>query len=415
MRRGLMKSKTKKIILAVTAPVILLLIYGVFGNNNNSIKTEVVYEKKALTTINTRIFVVRDEKIISKGIPAATIPMVQDGAKVAKGDLFSIACDSAEDASAYLESEKIRGKIERYEQFSSKQSLSAIDIEKLDKEIDLVFTNMLDSANIQNFSDYTRFTDDLKDKLTNRQIAVGVQSVDLDAKITALKSKLAEFEMKELTTSKLYSEHAGYFVSKTDGNENAIPYNNISDVSPAEIEQAITDAENISASEKSGKVISSFNWYLLASVNNDQARDLRIGDKKELLIGKNGEIVLIATVYAVNRFPGEKTALVFVCNQMNETYSHLRAEDAKIVLSTYKGYKINNAAIRIRDNVKGVYVVRNNVVVFRKLNLLESQENYSIAEIPSNKLDGEGYKNIKLYDEIIVEGKNLYEGKVVRR
>lgn len=410
-----MKSKTKNILFAVTAALALLLIYGVFGNKATPVKTEVVYEKAVVTTIDTRIFVVRDEKVISKGASVATIPMVQDGDKVAKGDLFSIVCDSTEDASAYLEAEKIRGKIQRYEQFSNKQSLSAIDIEKLDKEIDLLFTNMLDCANKQNFSDYTRFADSLKDKLTNRQIAVGVQNIDLDAKITALKSKLAELEVKELTTRKLFSDHAGYYVSKLDANESIIPYSNINDVTPAQIEQAIIGAENSSISEKSGKIISSFNWYLLAAVNNEQVTDLIIGDKKELLIGKNGEIALLATVHAINRVHGEKTAIVFICNQMNETYANLRAEDAKIVLSTYTGYKINNAAIRTKDNVKGVYAVRNNVVVFRKLNLLESHETYSIAEIPSSKSSGDAYKSIQLYDEIIVEGKNLYEGKIVKR
>lgn len=410
-----MKSKTKKIILAAIAPLILLFVYGVFGNNDSTVKTEVVYEKIALTTIDTRVFVVRDEKIIGKGTSATTIPLLKDGAKVAKGDLFSIVCDSSDDVSAYLEAERLKEKITRYEQFKNKQSLSTIDIEKLDKETDLVFAHMLDSANKQNFSDFTAAADSLKDKLTNRQIAIGVQSIDLDAKISALKSKLAELEAQKLSTKKLTSEHAGYFVNKTDGNEKTIPYANVSTITPGEIRQAITDAENIPVSEKSSKIICNFNWYLLAEVNTIQANDLKIGDKKQILIGKNGEIALYATIYAINRSAADETALVFVCNQMSESYAHLRAEEARIVLSEYTGYKINNAAIRTKDNVKGVYVVRNNVVVFRKVNLVESQEYYSIAEVPSNQSGDAGYKNIKLYDEIIVEGKNLYEGKVIKR
>lgn len=410
-----MKSKTKKIVLAAMVPLILLLTYGIFGNNSTCVKTEVVYEKIALTTIDTRMFVVRDEKVVSKGESAATIPLIKDGAKLAKGDLFSLAFNSAEDASAYSEAERIKGKIARYEQFNNKQSLSSIDIEKLDKEIDLVFANMLDSANKQNLLDFTVAADSLKDKLTNRQIAVGVQNMDLDAKISVLREKLAELEVKELSTKKLVSEHAGYFVSNTDGNENTIPHKDIENVTSDAIKKAINDAGNIPLTEGSGKIICNFNWYLLASVHNAQANDLKIGDKKEILLGKNGEISLYATVYAINRSSADETALVFVCNQMNEAYAHLRVEDAKIVLSRYTGYKINNAAIRTKENVKGVYVVRNNVVVFRQLNLLESQENYSIAQVPSNQSSAEGYKNIKLYDEIIVEGKNLYEGKVVKR
>lgn len=409
------KSKKRTIISAIAVPFILLFIYGVFGSNDSSVKTEVVYEKTALTTINTRVFVIRDEKVIGKETSATAIPLIKDGAKVAKGDLFSIICDNTDDVYAYLEAERVKGNITRYEQFSNKQSLSALDIEKLDKEIDLVFANMLDSVNKQNFSDYTVFADSLKDNLTNRQIAVGTQDIDVDTKLTALKLKLTELEVKELSAKKIFSEYAGYFVSKTDGNENTFPYNNVENITAAEIEQAISNVNNVALTETSGKIIASFNWYLLAAINNSEIGDLKVGDKKEILLGKNAEASLYATVYSINRSSGDKTAVVFVCNQMNEEYAHLRAEDAQIVLSRYTGYKINNAAIRTKDNTRGVYVVRNNVVVFRKLNLLESQENYSIAEIPQNKSDIEGYKNIKLYDEIIVEGRNLYEGKVVKR
>lgn len=410
-----MKSRVKIILSAVTAVFVLLVVYGVFGNNNNSVKTEVVYDKTALKTIDTRVFVLRDEKIINTGTSATVIPLLKDGDKVAKGDLFSIVCDNAQDASAYLEAEKIKEDIARYEQFNNKQSLSAIDIEKLDKEIDLIFANMLDSANKQNFAEYNVFADNLRNNLTNRQIAVGVQNIDLVTKISDLKLKLAELEIRELSTRKLFSEYAGYFVSTTDGNENTVDYSAVQNITAQEIEQAISGSNKVSAAQTSGKMICSFDWYLLACINNSQVNDLTIGDKKEILIGKNGEVTVNATVYAMNCLSGDKTALVFVCNEMNETYAHMRTEDAKIVLSRYTGYKINNAAIRTKDNIKGVYAVRNNVVVFRKLNLVETHENYSIAEVPANKPDDEGYKNIKLYDEIVVEGRNLYEGKIVRR
>lgn len=409
------KSRKKIILVAFIAPIILLVIYGVFGSNNSSVKTEVIYKKTALTTINTRVFIVRDEKIVNKGPSETVLPLIKDGAKVAKGDLFAIVCDNAEDASAYLEAERIKDDIARYEQFSNKQSLSTIDIEKLDKEVDLIFANMLDSANKQSFGEYTVFANSLRDNLTNRQLAVGVQNIDVHEKISALKLKLAELEVKELSTKKIFAEHAGYFISKTDGSENKIPYDQVKNITVEKIEQAITGINSVDLPETSGKIVSSFNWYLLAGINNAEVGDLKVGDKKEILIGKNAEVVLYATVYSMNCLSGDKTALVLECNQMNEMYAHMRAEDAQIVLSRKMGYKINNSAIRTKDNVKGVYVVRNNVVVFRKVNFLESQKSYSIAEIPSNKADSKGYKNIKLYDEVIVEGKNLYEGKVIRR
>jgi putative membrane fusion protein len=242
-----------------------------------------------------------------------------------------------------------------------------------------------------------------------------VQDVDLSEKISALKQKLEQIEMNGQSTKKLFSEYAGYYVSLTDGSENTVSYDNIENVSAVEIEQAISDVNNDFLPGNSSKIICSFNWYLLACVDDSEAVDIKTGDEKEVLIGKNGEISLNMTVYSVNHLSADKAAIVFVCQQMNKTYAAMRVEDAQIVLSRYDGYKISNTAIRTKDGIKGVYVLRNNVVVFRKINLIESQENYCIAEIILNNSGEKGYNNIELYDEIVVEGKNLYEGKVIRR
>lgn len=49
-----------------------------------------------------------------------------------------------------------------------------------------------------------------------------------------------------------------------------------------------------------------------------------------------------------------------------------------------------------------------NIVKFKKINIVYSDSEYSICSVP----DGEsGY--IKQYDEIIVEGTDLYDGKIL--
>ena len=92
---------------------------------------------------------------------------------------------------------------------------------------------------------------------------------------------------------------------------------------------------------------------------------------------------------------------------MNRDVANLRIEDIEIITDQYTGIRINNKAIREVDGEKGVYVLRGNIIQFKKINIISSSEEYSVVE----KVDDSSY--IKQYDNVITEGVDLYDGKVV--
>ena len=74
------------------------------------------------------------------------------------------------------------------------------------------------------------------------------------------------------------------------------------------------------------------------------------------------------------------------------------------------------AARCVVDGEKGVYVRRGNVARFRKLNIVYSDQTYVISATASQ--DGEPIVDdpgnyLKQYDEVILEGKDLYDGKII--
>ena len=92
---------------------------------------------------------------------------------------------------------------------------------------------------------------------------------------------------------------------------------------------------------------------------------------------------------------------------MNRDVANLRIENIEIITAEYTGIRINNSAIREIDGNKGVYVLRGNIIQFKKINILSSNEDYSIIE----KVDDSSY--VRQYDTIITQGVDLYDGKVV--
>ena len=64
------------------------------------------------------------------------------------------------------------------------------------------------------------------------------------------------------------------------------------------------------------------------------------------------------------------------------------------------------------ERVQGVYVIYGNKLVFEEINIIYSEKDFVICD---TSLDGlKTGSTIKLYDEVVVQGKELYDGKAVR-
>ena len=60
------------------------------------------------------------------------------------------------------------------------------------------------------------------------------------------------------------------------------------------------------------------------------------------------------------------------------------------------------------NSKRGVYVLTGMQVKFVEVNVIYSDDDYMICEKQT-----EDEKVLRLYDEVIVKGKNLYDGKIV--
>ena len=116
------------------------------------------------------------------------------------------------------------------------------------------------------------------------------------------------------------------------------------------------------------------------------------------------------TVYASNKDNNGKMAVVFRCDYMSAELSTIRQEPMQIQLVKHTGLTVPKRAIVIDENQQaGVYVRSGNVVAFRKINQLYSEPaDYVVCEDISES----GY--LKMYDDIIVGGRDLYDGKIIR-
>ena len=390
------------------------LFHDAVRNNRDRYDTETADEVVEQEKLELKAFLVRDEEYINQKTTGTVVPLIKDGMRVASGDAVARVCASDEDAanvSALLEAKE---SLARYQEISEQTELNALDMEKLNKTIDASFTERVRTSNSGDFSELSRNIEELENKLASKQILKD-GTIDLTAKFNELNSKIQTLESKSINTSDVLAPLSGYYISNLDGYENAMDYNKISDLTVSEAEK-LFEKKPGDVSGQMGKIVGSYKWYLVTVMDSKYSLLMSEGEKMKINMPYYGFKNVEVVVEKISTTQNDKVAVAFSCNMMNETYANMRTEDIELVFKEYTGYKINSSAIRREQDEKGkevdvVYILRGDIMNARVIDIIYDAGDYVIVSEESKATSG--YRPIKRYDEVIVKGRNLSDGKSI--
>lgn len=390
------------------------LFHDAVRNNRDRNDTETADEVVEQEKLELKAFLVRDEEYINQKTTGTVVPLIKDGMRVASGDAVARVCASDEDAanvSALLEAKE---SLARYQEISEQTELNALDMEKLNKTIDASFTELVRTSNSGDFSELGRNIEELENKLASKQILKD-GTIDLTAKFNELNSKIQTLESKSINTSDVLAPLSGYYISNLDGYENAMDYNKISDLTVSEAEK-LFEKKPGDVSGQMGKIVGSYKWYLVTVMDSKYSLLMSEGEKMKINMPYYGFKNVEVVVEKISTTQNDKVAVAFSCNMMNETYANMRTEDIELVFKEYTGYKINSSAIRREKDEKGkevdvVYILRGDIMNARVIDIIYDAGDYVIVSEESKATSG--YRPIKRYDEVIVKGRNLSDGKSI--
>ena len=390
------------------------LFHDAVRNNRDRYDTETADEVVEQEKLELKAFLVRDEEYINQKTTGTVVPLIKDGMRVASGDAVARVCASDEDAanvSALLEAKE---SLARYQEISEQTELNALDMEKLNKTIDASFTELVRTSNSGDFFELSRNIEELENKLASKQILKD-GTIDLTAKFNELNSKIQTLESKSINTSDVLAPLSGYYISNLDGYENAMDYNKISDLTVSEAEK-LFEKKPGDVSGQMGKIVGSYKWYLVTVMDSKYSLLMSEGEKMKINMPYYGFKNVDVVVEKISTTQNDKVAVAFSCNMMNETYANMRTEDIELVFKEYTGYKINSSAIRREKDEKGkevdvVYILRGDIMNARVIDIIYDAGDYVIVSEGSKATSG--YRPIKRYDEVIVKGRNLSDGKSI--
>ena len=239
-------------------------------------------------------------------------------------------------------------------------------------------------------------------------------NIDFSEKIASLKSEIASLSAKVGTVDYLKADDTGYYVSSADGYENTLSFSDIKNLSSDKIKAALSASPAAVSANIKGKLIRGYTWYFVGVVNKSDATKLNDGDSVTLRCDNMSRDGINATVYYRGPINTDETVLILSSKIMDSDIARLRTEDVEIVINETDGIRINKSAVRVVNGVQGVYVLTGNIVRFKKLDVIYTGDDYVVSKmIKEDTYDENKVPYLKIYDAVILEGKDLKDGKLI--
>lgn len=400
-------------VLAAAAAVIIVVYFAaeLYGLTAHSYSTQTAYSQTVMETVDAQMFVIRDETVLTTNSSGVTVQLAENGERVSRGSSIAAVFGSEASAKNYVEAESLRKKLEVYKSINSQVKLANIDMDKLQSEINSEFMSVVNAAYNNDFSNLEEAKLAFSEKVSRRQISLE-QTVDCSEKIAALTSRVEALESAATASSVIAAESSGYYVGTPDGYENILTVENIEGLTTEMLANALEAEKGEVPANSIGKIINGYNWYIATVIDTGKAVGFSKGKTVKLVLGKADDMTVKTTVYKTESVEDNKTLVVFKCNMMNDELASLRKISGKVVINEYTGLKISREAVRFdSDGGAGVYIRRANIVNFRSLNIIYSDEKYVVAA-PDKDVEL-SHAHLELYDEVIISGKDLSDGMVI--
>lgn len=370
------------------------------------ISTESASYYTAADGLNITGLIIRNETLVKSQSGGVMHFIASDGSRVAKDGVIANIYDNESASITLTNIDSVNTKIADIEEMLSYNDLEAADLDMINSRVQKSLDSMIVSVAGGNFNNYSECRESLLSSLNRRQIAMG-ETADFSSQLAALKSELASLSAS-LPAAKgtIKAEKSGYFVSKTDGYEQSLTADILDTLTPEKLDSV--KAEQTPA-DVIGKIVSDYEWYIAAKVSINESLKYKEGDSLTIYTSVKSYPQMPVTVKKINISESSSSAvLLFECSDMNSELATMRTGPMTVVKKEYSGLKIPKSALRVVDSKRGVYVLTGMQIKFVEVNVLFSNDSYIICEKQT-----EDENVLRLYDEVVTRGKNLYDGKIV--
>lgn len=390
--------------------LLITIVSQLFIHYNNPVRTEPAMTYNSEKYIQTTGVYVRNEKYVKYNGTGIISYVYSDGEKLAKNAVVAQVYASQSDLALQLKINELNGQIEVLEDAEKLIGSDNSQLEAFSNQIYECHTKIIQNVIDGEYAQAAALKNDYLNLQSKRRIVNG--STDgYGAKISQLKNEIASLRTQVSSLPHdLTLTDTGYFVTSADGYETALNYDVIPDLTEERLEEIIKNPELTVPSDVIGKVISDYKWKMVCVVPKDDSMNIYENAVLNVRIGSDVNPVT-AYVENIRELDSEKRMLTLGFDVFNDRYILNRTAQIKILFDETSGIRIPSAAIHFDEKgEKGVFVKVGVNVHFKYIEVIRTEGDYTLVRDTTEK---DGF--LSLYDSVIVEGTELYDGKIIQQ
>ena len=357
--------------------------------------------------------------------------LAADGERVSAGAAVAEIYSSPEQAGLRQQLTSLNDQIELLQR---SQNTTATQLDSLKKERASALYDMMDALDSSAY-DETAQGEENYILAQNKLWVITGEVASFSDQITALTQQAATVQSQLGNPSQITAPQTGYFIrSSSSGRLNAGSADILA-LDAANLKAYVESSPEIALDGCAGKIVSGFTWYYAGVCSAKQAEKLLGRDGKpltksvEIRFPGQVETPLKAKVSEVN-IDAENDIARFVlsCEIINGDVLRLNCADAQIIVGRNTGLRVPAAAVHYlkedgseaesqgENYIPGVYVKYGNLARFCRIDPVDDAhpqitDGDDLIVLPSGTAGS--VSQVRLYDEIIVSGQNLYDGKLL--
>ena len=357
--------------------------------------------------------------------------LAADGERVSAGAAVAEIYSSPEQAGLRQQLTSLNDQIELLQR---SQNTTATQLDSLKKERASALYDMMDALDSSAY-DETAQGEENYILAQNKLWVITGEVASFSDQITALTQQAATVQSQLGNPSQITAPQTGYFIrSSSSGRLNAGSADILA-LDAANLKAYVESSPEIAMDGCAGKIVSGFTWYYAGVCSAKQAEKLLGRDGKpltksvEIRFPGQVETPLKAKVSEVN-IDAENDIARFVlsCEIINGDVLRLNCANAQIIVGRNTGLRVPAAAVHYlkedgseaegqgENYIPGVYVKYGNLARFCRIDPVDDAhpqitDGDDLIVLPSGTAGS--VSQVRLYDEIIVSGQNLYDGKLL--
>lgn len=421
--------------LGIAILCIVLVIYvarQLISLVNSNIETETALAVTREQAIELEGYIMRNESILNGRDSGVMLASCSDGSRVSNGKEAVRVYYTESDLSVENDIRDLDKQIDILQRSSMDTAYVSADMDKMDDEIEELISGSLIYSAKNDLVGALSNRDELLIRMNKRWLITNPGKV-FEEKITELKNRRSTLKNGlSGNSASITTNQSGYYYASVDGYENVFSAEKIPTLTVDEFARMTDSAPEAYSVRPAGKIVTDYKWYVACSVTPEQARLFDIGNSYSVEFTYNYGTVLDMVLHSkIVENNKDSAVLIFESGEMPSDFEFTRNQKVKVIYNKYSGLKVPKDAVRVINDVKGVYVVSGTEIEFKRVEEIYSMDDYYIIEqdpesekyakkyVRKTTITEDGkekntyFRSLSLYDQVVVKGRDLYDGMKV--